>query len=206
MAQRGYFISFEGIDRSGKSTQAALLAESLGERALLVREPGGTVLSERVREILKDPGIELSPRAEALLFAAARADLVETVIEPELAAGRVVIADRYIDSSLAYQGVVRGLGIDAIAELNDWASGGLLPDRTFLISIDPQRAATRGVEVGDRFEDEGLSFQQAVAAAYEELAAAAAERIVKVDGDREPDAVAADVARLAGELIGTVAA
>lgn len=199
---RGHFITFEGIDRSGKSTQAARLAEALGERALLVREPGGTSLSERVREILKDPAIPLTGRAEALLFAAARADLVERVIEPALAAGKIVIADRYVDSSLAYQGAARGLGVEAIARLNEWASGGLTPDRTLLIEIDPRRAAERGNEEHDRFEDEGLAFQQAIAAAYAELAAEHPDRIVRIDGDRAPDDVAADVARIVAELTG----
>ncbi|MBI5309642.1 MAG: dTMP kinase [Actinobacteria bacterium] len=199
---RGHFITFEGIDRSGKSTQAARLAEALGERALLVREPGGTSLSERVREILKDPAIPLTGRAEALLFAAARADLVERVIEPALAAGKIVIADRYVDSSLAYQGAARGLGVEAIARLNEWASGGLTPDRTLLIEIDPRRAAERGNEEHDRFEDEGLAFQQTIAAAYAELAAEHPDRIVRIDGDRAPDDVAADVARIVAELTG----
>lgn len=205
MARRGYFISFEGIDRSGKSTQAALLAQALGEQALLVREPGGTALGERVRELLKDPSLPLAARAEALLFAAARADLVETVVEPALRDGRVVIADRYVDSSLAYQGAARGLGIAVIEFVNEWAAGGLLPDLTLLIEIDPQRAAARGVEDGDRFEDEGLRFQRAVAEAYEELAGRFAGRIVRVNGDREPAEVEADIRRLAGELLGVEA-
>ena len=129
-------ISFEGIDRSGKSTQASVLAEELGDRALFVREPGGTRFSERVRGILKDPELPMTAHAEALLFAAARADLVETVIKPALADGKVVIADRFIDSSLAYQGVVRGLGIDEVRTINAWAAwqhqlevhGGAPPD------------------------------------------------------------------------------
>lgn len=200
--QRGHFISFEGIDRSGKSTQAALLAESLSGRALLVREPGGTNLSERVRAILKDPTIPLTARAEALMFAAARADLVERVIEPALAEGRVVIADRYVDSSLAYQGAARGLGVDEIARLNDWGTGGITPDLTLLIAIDPARARQRGAEVDDRFEDEGLAFQQRIAAAFDALAAENRDRFTRIDGDREPAAVAADVARAVGELTG----
>lgn len=202
---RGHFISFEGIDRSGKSTQAARLAEALGDRAVLVREPGGTSLSERVRAILKDPTIPLTDRAEALLFAAARADLVERVIEPALAAGKIVIADRYIDSSLAYQGAARGLGVEAVAKLNDWGAGGLLPDRTLLIDIDPRRAAERGAEPDDRFEDEGLPFQQAIAAAYRELESSAPGRIVRIDGDRDPDSVAADVRDAVDQLIGAPA-
>lgn len=200
--RRGHFISFEGIDRSGKSTQAALLAEALGDRALLVREPGGTSLSERVRAILKDPTIPMTVRAEALLFAAARADLVERVIEPALAEGRFVVADRYVDSSLAYQGVARGLGLDEIARLNDWATGGIKPDLTLLIAIDPARARERGAEIADRFEDEGLAFQQQIAAAFEALATASSDRFTRIDGDREPAAVAADVARAVADLTG----
>ncbi|HEV7918932.1 MAG TPA: dTMP kinase [Solirubrobacterales bacterium] len=205
MAEHGVFISFEGIDRSGKSTQAALLAEALGERAILVREPGGTVLSERVREILKDPSVPLAPRAEALLFAAARADLVANVVRPALADGKIVIADRFVDSSLAYQGVARGLGVGEIERINEWATDDLLPDRTFLIEIDPQRAAARGVEENDRFEDEGIEFQRKIAGAYEMLADRAPQRIVRVDGDRDVQEVSADVRRLADDLIGATA-
>lgn len=202
MADQGYFISLEGIDRSGKSTQAALLVKALGARAQLVREPGGTALSERVRQMLKDPTIPMTAHAEALLFAAARADLVEKVIRPALEEGRIVIADRYLDSSLAYQGVARALGSADIEAINEWATGGLLPDLTLLIEIDPQRAIARGVEADDRFEDEGLSFQLAIAAAYDELADRFAERITRVNGDREPAEVAADIMRLVGKLIG----
>ena len=127
MSERGYFISFEGIDRSGKSTQVEMLAAVLGDRAITVREPGGTPLGEALRHMVKDTSIPMGSRAEALLFAAARAELVETVIKPALDEGRIVIADRFIDSSLAYQGVARGLGLSSIADLNDWAALGLLP-------------------------------------------------------------------------------
>lgn len=199
---RGHFISFEGIDRSGKSTQAALLAAALGDRALAVREPGGTSLSERVRAMLKDPTIPLTPRAEALMFAAARADLVERVIEPSLAEGKVVIADRYVDSTLAYQGVARGLGVEHVREFNAWATGGLMPDMTLLIEIAPERAIERGVETDDRFEDQGLAFQQAIAAAYDDFARREPDRIIRIDGDRDPKAVAEDIAQHAVALIG----
>jgi dTMP kinase len=202
MGSAGRFISFEGIDRSGKSTQAALLAERLGERALLVREPGGTDLSERVRAILKDPAIPLTARAEAALFAAARADLAERVIAPALAAGRIVVADRFIDSSLAYQGNARGLGQTAITHLNSWAADGLQPDLTLLIEVAPEAAAARGAEQEDRFEDQGLEFQRAVAAAYAELAAQHPQRIVRVDGARAIADVAADVWRIVTERHG----
>lgn len=202
MSKGGYFISFEGIDRSGKSTQASVLAERLGDRALLVREPGGTVLSERIRGILKDPEIPLSPRAEALLFAAARADLVAGVIRPALDEGRVVIADRFIDSSLAYQGVARGLGSEEVERLNRWAADSLMPHLTVLIEVDAEVAVSRGAEENDRFENEGVGFQRRVAEAYAELAAASPDRIVRIDGDRGPDLVAADVAELIAARFG----
>jgi dTMP kinase len=202
MSNGGYFISFEGIDRSGKSTQATVLAEELGERAMFVREPGGTMFSERVRGILKDPEVPLSPRAEALLFAAARADLVATVIRPALDKGKIVIADRFIDSSLAYQGAARGLGIEAIAELNKWASDSLMPNMTLLIEIDPAVAISRGAEEHDRFEDEGATFQRKVAEAYDQLATDNADRIVRVDGDRGPDDVALEVRKLVFDRLG----
>lgn len=193
MTDRGIFISFEGIDRSGKSTQAALLAERLGDRALLVREPGGTQLSEHVRGLLKDPSVPMSDRAEALLFAAARADLVATVVRPALEAGRVVIADRFLDSSLAYQGVARGLGVEAVQSVNLWACDGLLPDLTVLVDVDPEKAVLRGAEENDRFEDEGLEFQRMVAGAYDEFAVDFSERIARVDGDASVEEVAARV-------------
>lgn len=197
VSERGRFISFEGIDRSGKSTQAALLAEALGaDRALLVREPGGTEFSELARTILKNPELALTARAEALLFAAARADLVERVIEPALASGRHVIADRFIDSSLAYQGAARGLGGAAVFNVNEWAAGGLLPELTVLIDVDAATAAARGAEEHDRFEDEGKRFQELVAAAYGTLAQLHPDRIVRIDGVRTPEEIQADVREL----------
>ncbi len=144
---RGLFVTFEGIDRSGKTTQARLLTEALGSDALGVREPGGTEAGERVREILKDPAVPLAPEAEALLFAAARAELVADVILPSLASGRVVVSDRFLDSSLAYQGGARGLGIDDVERVNRFAARGLRPDLTFLLEISPCcRGAARGGE------------------------------------------------------------
>ena len=151
---RGLFVTFEGIDRSGKTTQARLLGEALGADGLGVREPGGTEAGERVRSILKDPAVPLSPEAEALLFAAARAELVADVILPALASGQVVVSDRFLDSSLAYQGGARGLGIDDVSAVNRFATRGLRPDLTFLLEISPADAGLRAGE-SDRFEDEG---------------------------------------------------
>jgi dTMP kinase len=191
----GLFVTIEGIDRSGKSTQARRLAEALADDALLVREPGGTPAGERIRDLLKDPAIDLDPRAEALLFAAARAELVAAVIRPALDAGKVVISDRYLDSSLAYQGYARGLGEAEVRLVNDWATGGLEPDLTVLLRIDPRAAAARAGEA-DRFEDEGLDLQRRVADAYEQLAAANPARWKAVDAARDEAAVAADIAAL----------
>jgi dTMP kinase len=188
----GLFVTLEGIDRSGKTTQARLLCEALGERAVAVREPGGTAVGERVRELLKDPSIAVEGRTEALLFAAARAELVSEVIRPALDDGKIVISDRFLDSSLAYQGGARGLGVDEVAQVNAFATGGLQPDVTILLDLPLAAAAARaGVEV-DRFEQEGAALQESVSAAYAALAADD-PRWVVVDADRDPDAVHRDV-------------
>ena len=181
---RGLFVTFEGIDRSGKTTQAGLLCEALGEEALGVREPGGTPAGERVRELLKDPAVELSPEAEALLFAAARSELVAEVILPALSEGKVVVSDRFLDSSLAYQGGARGLGIEDVERVNHFATRGLKPDLTFLLDLPPDEAASRAGE-NDRFEDEGAGLQEAVGAAYERLVRADPDRWRRIDA-RQP--------------------
>src|ERR687895_1464138 len=150
------FITFEGVDGSGKTTQAALLAEALraeGHDVVATREPGGTELGERIRELLLDGG-SVAPWAEASLFAAARAQLVDEVIRPALARGADVISDRYIDSSLAYQGLARGLGVERVLELNLLATGGLLPDKTFLLLVPLGEAASRRGDEPDRIERE----------------------------------------------------
>ena len=189
---RGLFVTLEGIDRSGKTTQAALLLEALGDAAVGVREPGGTPAGERVREVLKDPAVGLSPEAEALLFAAARAELVSDVIRPALAAGRVVVCDRFLDSSLAYQGSARGLGVEEVERINRFATSGLEPDLTLLLDIEPAAAAARAGEE-DRFEREGSELQRRVHAAYEQLAAAHPDRWRRIDADRDPGEVHEDV-------------
>ena len=186
-------ISLEGIDRSGKTTQARMLAEALGEQALLVREPGGTPVAERIRALVKDVSLELEPITETLLFGAARAELVTSVIRPALEAGRIVVCDRYVDSTVAYQGGARGLGIDRVEELNRWITGGLEPDLTFLLELEPASASGRGAEEDDRFEQEGQQVQRAVAEAYEQLAARHRDRYVKVNADRAPEEVHRDV-------------
>ena len=191
-AMRGLFVTFEGIDRSGKTTQARLLADALGDRAVAVREPGGTPVGEQVRSLLKDPEVEIGAHAEALLFAAARAELVSRVIRPALADGRVVVSDRFLDSSLAYQGEARGLGVDEVLEVNRWATEGLLPDVTIYLAIDPAAAVARAGE-GDRIEGEGTALQERVARAYQHLAEAEPGRWHRIDASRPPDEVHADV-------------
>lgn len=180
------FVTFEGIDGAGKSTQAARLARALGPETLLVREPGGTSAGERIRELLKDPELELSARAELMLFLAARAELVERVIRPALEAGRDVVCDRFIDSTVAYQGAARGLGVEEVEALNAIAIDGCLPDRTVLLRVDPGTAGERGAGRGDygadRFEREGYEFQRRIATAFDDLAAADTERFAVVDG------------------------
>ncbi|HEX6601208.1 MAG: dTMP kinase [Actinomycetota bacterium] len=174
------FISLEGVDGSGKSTQARLLVEALGGETVAIREPGGTEAAERIRELLADPSVELEPLAELMLFLAARADLTERVIRPALEAGRHVVADRFSDSSVAYQGAARGLGVGEVIGLCEAATDGLWPDLTLLLRIDPETGLGRAAG-DDRFEQEGLSLQQEVATAYEEIAQIASDRVVVID-------------------------
>jgi dTMP kinase len=186
------FVTFEGVDGSGKSTQAGLLAERLrseDREVVLIREPGGTAAGEQIREILLH-GEGLAPWAEASLFAAARAQLVDEVIRPALARGADVVSDRYLDSSLAYQGLARGLGVERVLELNLLATGGLLPDRTFLLLLPPAEAAARRSGEPDRIEREGASFAEEVDRAYREIARVFAQRVLVVDGTLNPEDIA----------------
>ena len=180
------FVTLEGVDGAGKSTQARLLAETLGPETLLLREPGGTAVGERLRELLKDGDLELAPRTELLLFCAARAELVERVIKPALAAGRDVVCDRFVDSTVAYQGGARGIDPALVAALNEAAVDGCMPERTVLLRVDVGSAAGRTEERGgprasDRFEREGPVFQERIAAAFDRIAAAEPGRIAVVD-------------------------
>jgi len=190
------FVSFEGIDGSGKSSQAALLVERLrgsGTEVVASREPGGTALGERVRELLLGAN-DVAPWAEVTLFAAARAQLVSEVVVPALERGAWVVVDRFLDSSLAYQGGGRGLGVDAVLELNRAAIGDVLPDRTFLLQVPVENALSRiGEGRLDRIEAEGAEFLETVAREFERLAERF-DRIQTIDGMRPEDEIAEEIA------------
>lgn len=188
----GRFIALEGIDGCGKSTQAALLATALraaGHVVVETREPGGTPVGDAVRSIVLDSDGDMAPVAEALLFAASRAQHVAQVIRPALASGAWVISDRFVDSSLAYQGAARGLGIDAVWAINAPAVDGCLPDVSIVLELPPAIADTRGAGPRDRIEVEGIGLQQAVAAGYRELAERFAGRITIVPAEGSVDGV-----------------
>ena len=187
------FVSFEGLDGSGKSTQVELLAQLLrdeGRDVVTTREPGGTEVGEQIRQLLLHQNDDIVPWAEASLFAAARAQLVDRVIAPALERGADVICDRFIDSSLAYQGVARGLGVDPVLELNLHATRGVLPDRTFFLALDLDEARRRSGEERDRIESEDDEFVAHVDSAFRYLVERFPKRILLVDGTRPPDQLA----------------
>jgi dTMP kinase len=201
-------ITIEGIDGAGKTTLAAALRDSLQERGVdvrLLREPGGVEVSERVRELVKDPAVRIGARAEALLYAAARAQLVEEAVRPLLDSGAWVLLDRFVDSSLAYQGAGRNLGIEEIRAINRFATGDLDPDRTLLLELDPvlsrARAGARG-EGLDRLEGESEDFFDRIDRAYRELAVAEPERIRVIDAGARPESVLASALAALDGLIG----
>lgn len=192
---RGRLITIEGIDGAGKTTLAAQLQPVLtraDRRVRVLREPGGVAVSERVRDLVKDPALTVGARAEALLYAAARAQLVEEAVEPLLRDGVWVLLDRFVDSSLAYQGSGRGLGIGQIRAINHFATGGLRPDRTLLLKVDRELGRARSQDRGepvDRLEGERDEFYARVGAAYDDLAAAEPDRIRVIDAAGPPEEV-----------------
>ena len=203
----GRLITIEGLDGVGKTTLASGLLDALRDSGVsveLLREPGGVELAERIRALVKDPSLAVDPRAEALLYAAARAQLCSERVVPLLDAGTWVLLDRFVDSSLAYQGVGRGLGVEAVRTVNAFGTGGLTPDRTLLLRADEGtragRQAVRG-EAPDRLELGGEAFFSSIAAAYDELAAAAPERFRVLDASASCEEVLeAAVAALADLL------
>jgi dTMP kinase len=219
---RGRLITIEGLDGAGKSTLAKALAREISLRGHAVetlREPGGVELSERIRALVKDPSLAVSARTEALLYAAARAQLVDERLAPLLAAGSIVILDRFVDSSLAYQGGGRSLGVGEVRAINLFATGNLQPDRTLLLRVSPAEGRARleartlaasapsdaapadGAPGPDRLEGEGDAFFDAIADAYEELAQLEPERIRAIDASRPPEDVLRDALAAVADLL-----
>jgi len=205
----GTLITIEGLDGAGKSTLAEALQRELAARAAdggpveLLREPGGVEVSERIRALVKDPALAMLPRTEALLYAAARAQLVEERLRPLLDAGAIVLLDRFVDSSLAYQGAGRSLGVEQVRAINQFATGGLVPDRTLLLRLPPAEGRARQHERAlepDRLEREGEDFFAAIAAAYDELAHAEPERIRVIDAHQPPERVLHDALAAVADL------
>lgn len=196
--EKGLFITLEGPDGGGKTTQAQQLASWFrlyGREVLITREPGGTETAESIRELVLDPALQLSPETESLLQLAARADHVSQVIRPALDAGKVVLCDRFSDSTLVYQGILRDMDLDQLRKLNDFATRSLRPDVTLLLDGDPRELLKRRNDRGivDKFELQGLAFQDRVRAGYLQLAQAEPERILVVDALEEPEVVTEEI-------------
>lgn len=204
---RGLFVTFEGVDGCGKSTQVARLAQRLeaqGFPVLRLREPGGTPLSEKIRSLLLDPANgDMVPEAELLLYEASRAQLVCQVIRPALAAGQVVLCDRFYDSTTAYQRAGRGLDARMVGEANRLGSCGLVPDVTLWLKLDPAQGLARavGAHSPDRLEQEGVAFQEAVAAGFEAIAAKEPQRVVAIDASGTPEQVEQAVYRVVSQAL-----
>lgn len=195
-AERGIFITFEGGDGAGKSTQISRVRdwfEAQGRHVLVTREPGGTDLGVQVRRLLQDGPDDVDARTEALLYAADRAYHVATVIRPALEAGMVVLGDRYVDSSIAYQGAARSLGVEEIRTLSTWATKGLMPQLTFLLDLPPEVGAARRTGAPDRLERESMDFHERVRHEYLRLADEYADRVVVIDAVGTPDEVFSEI-------------
>ncbi len=205
----GLFISFEGNDGAGKSTQAKLFKdylESCGYSVRLFREPGGTEISEKIREIILDnENYKMKHMTEALLYAAARCQLVHEGILPALKGGQIVICDRFLDSSLVYQGVGRGLGIDVVKDINSYATGGLMPDLTFFLHLDFSEALQRKnyQHELDRMENQKAYFHNRVYKGFMELAESEKERIVTIEADKKPEIIAEEIADYFNYFVGS---
>jgi dTMP kinase len=196
--KKGWFITFEGLDKAGKTTQIELFCDYLRTLDLpfmFTREPGGNPVSERIRALLLDPESRMHPMCEVLLYAASRSELVESVIEPALMGGENVVCDRYVDSSIAYQGFGRGLGMEAVRTINEHATRGIAPDMTVYLRIAPEVALARAAGPKDRIEGAGAAFYARVFGGYEALCEAECGRIVAIDADRPVAVVHEDVRR-----------
>ncbi|HEY2766970.1 MAG TPA: dTMP kinase [Solirubrobacteraceae bacterium] len=204
---RGALITIEGLDGAGKTTLAQALVGELAARgvtAQLLREPGGVAASERIRELVKDPALPLGAAAEALLYAAARAQLVQERVRPLLASGSAVVLDRFVDSSLAYQGAGRELGVERVRAINELATGGLAPDLTLLLRVSPATGRARCAERAsqpDRLEGEGEEFFARIAAAYEDLAHREPQRFRAIDAERASAEVLGEALAAVEELL-----
>jgi dTMP kinase len=203
----GRLITIEGIDGAGKTTLGAALESALRERGVdvrLLREPGGVRAAERIRELVKDPALTIGARAEALLYAAARAQLVEEALAPLLASGTWVLLDRFVDSSLAYQGGGRELGIEPVRRINEFGTGGLRPDRTMWLTVDPATGRARSQnrqEPVDRLEREDAEFFERIERAYRDLRRGDPDRIRKIDAKQPPARVLADALDALADLL-----
>jgi dTMP kinase len=193
----GYFVVFEGGEGAGKSTQLTAFVEWLqarGAEVVTTREPGGTIIGRRIRDVLLDPkSTGLDPHAEALLYAADRAQHVKDVIRPALGEGKIVVSDRFVDSSLAYQGVARNLGVEEVLSISDWATGGLMPDVVFYLRVDPRTGMERSDGEPDRIESEPDDFHAKVASAYSQLARRWPGRFIVIDASRPAAEVHAEI-------------
>jgi len=205
MGKNGAFISLEGIDGAGKTSLRELLVSALNnDNIISIREPGGTRISEKIRTVLLDAqNMGMAARTEALLYAAARSQVVEEIIRPALAQGKMVMADRYMDSTIAYQGYGRGLDLEFLTQLNLLCTGGLKPDLTLLLDVDPwEGLRRRGEEKPDRLEQEGIYFQEKVRQGYLAIAAQEPDRVKIIDASRGKDEVMAEALACLKELVG----